>query len=151
MAGATAEVGGIARFTDLSSGGMFVGLSAPGVIVRLFFSRAGHRFSVPMVIHPNKDVKVFASAVLLPPTCLLALNHFVLRPLQRRHRQQKLARLVAEGAKEVEAARASTMAQARILEGASLRKLKREMAGAGGLVVLQAEYGVLQERNVSDR
>lgn len=153
VGGISAEVGGTARISELNSAGVFVGVAAPGVTVRLLFSRAGHKFSFPVLVHPTKDVKVFAAAVTLPPLLVAAANLFLVKPLQKSIRARQLQKLQREQSVLVGQAQSAARAQATLLEPAALKRLRKELAEfpGSGLVVVEATYGYLDERDVSER
>ena len=62
-----------------------------GIVLKPRFSRGGHVFEVPILMSPvTKDYPVLLASYLLPPAISLAVKFWVVKPLKRRHKVQKV-------------------------------------------------------------
>ncbi len=61
-----------------------------GLIMRGSLVHAEHRFEFPVLLTRDPDLTTVLLACLAPPLLCYSLNRFVVRPLWRRHRLQKV-------------------------------------------------------------
>ncbi len=62
-----------------------------GLIMRGSLVHAEHRFEFPVLLTRDPDLKTVLLACVAPPLLCYSLNRFVVRPLWRRHRLQKVS------------------------------------------------------------
>ena len=62
-----------------------------GLIMRGSLVHGEHRFEFPVLLTRDPDMKTVLLACVAPPLLCYTLNRFVVRPLWRRHRLQKVS------------------------------------------------------------
>ena len=65
-------------------------VNTQGLIMRGSLVHGEHRFEFPVLLTRDPDVKTLLLACVAPPVLCYTLNRFVVRPLWRRHRLQKV-------------------------------------------------------------
>ena len=66
-------------------------LASQGVVLRPKFSRGGHVFEVPILLSTTvSDYRVAAAAYILPPAISLMVKFWIVKPLRRRAKLQKV-------------------------------------------------------------
>ena len=66
-------------------------LALQGVVLRPKFSRGGHVFEVPILLSTTvSDYRVAAAAYILPPAISLMVKFWIVKPLRRRAKLQKV-------------------------------------------------------------
>lgn len=128
---------------SVSSGGATGG---KGVTVGITWARLGQRINIPVIIAPVPDNKLFIYATAIPFAAYIAAEIFWLRPRDSkiRRKEQERARMVYK-AKTVRRKRLAEEAQdiMRVSVEARRDRERRE----GGLVVIEATWGVEREEN----
>jgi hypothetical protein len=112
---------------------------------KLRYSRAGQVFEFPILLSDDySEWQMFAAATLLPPLASFLLLRYVVRPLVAWSGRRSERKARAEQAEQLRGAAARAAAERALLAPVARRKMLSE-ASAGGLVVLEAAYGVLHE------
>jgi hypothetical protein len=144
--GVDAELGLARKFSPTSSlyAGSAVSLQG-GTAFKVRYSRAGQVFEFPILLTGDcRDWEVLAAASIVPPLASFLLMRYVVGPLKRwqRRRADKAAR--SEHAEQLRREANRAAAERALLQPVARRKAAAE-AVAGGLVVLEAVYGLLHE------
>jgi hypothetical protein len=144
--GVDAELGLSRRFspTTVLYAGSVVGYTS-GTQFKLRYSRAGQVFEFPILLSDDyTEWQMFAAATILPPLASFLLMRYVVRPLRTWSERRSERRQRQEQAEQLRGAAARAAAERALLRPVARRKMLSE-ASAGGLVVLEAAYGVLHE------
>lgn len=144
--GIDTELGLSRRFspTTVLYAGTVLGYSS-GTQFKLRYSRAGQVFEFPILLSDDySEWQMFAAATLLPPLASFLLLRYVVRPLVAWSGRRTERKARAEQAEQLRGAAARAAAERALLAPVARRKMLSE-ASAGGLVVLEAAYGVLHE------
>jgi hypothetical protein len=144
--GVDAELGLSRRFspTTVLYAGSVVGYTS-GTQFKLRYSRAGQVFEFPILLSDDyTEWQMFAAATIVPPLASFLLMRYVVRPLRTWSERRSERRQRQEQAEQLRGAAARAAAERALLRPVARRKMLVE-ASAGGLVVLEAAYGVLHE------
>lgn len=144
--GIDAELGLSRRFspTSVLYAGTVVGYTT-GTAFKLRYSRAGQVFEFPILLTDDySEWQMFAAATLLPPLLSFLTLRYVVRPISTWSTRRAERRQRQEQAQQLKEAAARAAAERALLEPVARRKMLAE-ASAGGLIVLEAAYGVLHE------
>ena len=143
------EAGGGRRLAEGTTTYLGAGLGVQGVFLKVRVVHKGHRFQFPILLAPVLDWRITVGAMLLPPLVIFVGERCVIRPLVRYHRRTKALRAQEEKKAEIEEARAAAAKDRALFQSVVRRRLK-EVYRTGGLVVVEARYGVLGEGEGGD-
>jgi DnaJ family protein C protein 11 len=130
--------------TTVLYAGTVVGYSS-GTQFKLRYSRAGQVFEFPILLSEDyTEWQMFAAATLLPPLASFLLMRYVVRPLKMWSERRSERRQRQEQSEQLRSAAERAAAERALLQPVARRKMLAE-ASAGGLVILEAAYGVLHE------
>lgn len=102
-------------------------------------------FEFPILLSDDyTEWQMFAAATLLPPLASLLLLRYVVRPLRSWSERRSERRQRQEQTEQLRSTADRAAAERALLQPVARRKMLAE-ASAGGLVVLEAAYGVLHE------
>lgn len=137
---------GTRQVGDFTSIGLGVGLQgARGLIVSVSWKRLGQNIDVPVAVCPaeilSKEAVMWALAV--PWATYIAIDYGLIRTLARRRRKEDRARRRKELRKLLDKRKAEAGEATSLMRDQVQRRQRRER-NKGGLVILKAEYGVLQ-------
>lgn len=140
---------GTRQVGDFTSIGLTVGLQgARGLIVSVLWKRLGQYIDVPVAVCPaeilSKEAVMWAVAV--PWATYIAVDYGFMRTAARRQRKEIKARRRKELRKLLEKRKAEAGEATSLMKDQVQRRQRRER-GKGGLVILKAEYGVLQSQH----
>lgn len=110
-----------------------------GILLKLRFTRSGHKFVFPIQLTPVFDVRVLAASAALPPIFVLMLTKGV-EPLHMLHERWKARASSEKHAEVIRRSRQEADAARRLLHNVAQRKRKAETE-KGGLVIVRALYG----------
>ena len=119
-----------------------------GILLKLRFTRSGHKFVFPIQLSPVFDLRVLVAAAAMPPLLLFALTRGI-EPIVSYHEHwkarmayEKNAEVIRRSKKEAEAAR-------KLLHNVVQRKRRAERE-KNGLIIVEAFYGSLEATTVQD-
>ncbi|GAA5895456.1 hypothetical protein JCM6882_006258 [Rhodosporidiobolus microsporus] len=140
----TVGVGADRRVTENVKVGMGVDVAPNGsMTVKFRLSRLGQRLSFPLIVSSGFDARLFLGFTVVPAVGIIATNHFVLAPRQKKRLSGKLRELRKEHADYIREKRKEALnAQALLAEHA--RKRTAEEEAKNGLVIVEAVYGILE-------
>ncbi|TPX36294.1 hypothetical protein SmJEL517_g01426 [Synchytrium microbalum] len=145
--GMTYSVGLDQRVTKHSRVGMSVDCAtAGGVSLRLRYTSVGQKFTLPIIISPQMDVRVSVLVGVVPLFAGWALDQLLVTPLRRRSRQEKLTKIRLDNAEMLAKRKKEAEDAVQLMKDTTARKLEAE-EGKGGLVIIQALYGNLESVN----
>jgi hypothetical protein len=144
--GVDAELGLARRFSPTSSlyAGSAVSLQG-GTAFKVRYSRAGQVFEFPILLTGDcRDWEVLAAASIVPPLASFLLMRYVVGPFKRWQRRRADVAARTEHAEQLRREANRAAAERALLQPVARRKAAAE-AAAGGLVILEAVYGLLHE------
>ena len=112
---------------------------AQGILLKLRFTRSGHKFVFPIQLSPVFDVGVLAAAAAMPPLLLLALTRG-LEPIFSLHEQWKARKAYESNAEVIRRSKKEAEAARKLLHNVVQRKRRAE-SEKGGLIIIEARYG----------
>lgn len=134
------ELGGSHKMSDVSSGGLSIGVGPQGVVLKCRYIRGGHLFEFPILLSTSLDAQIVTAAFSLPPLILWSLSNLVIKPLGRSI-QQRMSRQNQElRREEITAAVAQAAAAAALMASVARRRTLAE-SRKDGLIVVLALYG----------
>ena len=138
------EAGGGRRLGEGTTTYLGAGVGVQGVFLKVRVTHKGHRFQFPILLAPVLDWRITVGAMLLPPLVVYVGERCVVRPLVRYHTRAKALRAQQEKRDEIAEARAAAEKDRALFQTVVRRRLK-ELFRTGGLVVVEARYGLLEE------
>jgi hypothetical protein len=116
-----------------------------GTYFKLRYARAGQVFEFPVLLTTDvHEWQLLAAATLLPPLGSWLALRYVVRPLRAWSARRADAARRRERGEQLRSAATRAAAERALLAPVARRKARAE-AAAGGLVILEAAYGVLHE------
>jgi hypothetical protein len=144
--GADVELGLARRLSSVSSA--YVGTQvalAGGVTLKGRYARGGQAFEFPLALTGDwRDWRCAAVSSLAPPLAALAVSRGVARPLARWRKARRERREQGARDEAARAARRKAEAERALLAPVAARRARAE-AEAGGVVIVEAVYGCLDE------
>ncbi|GAA6043498.1 hypothetical protein JCM8097_002241 [Rhodosporidiobolus ruineniae] len=124
--------------------GMGVDVSPNGAMqVKFRLSRLGQRLNFPILVSSGFEPKLFLGFTVVPAVGIIATNHFILAPRQRKKLSGKLKELRKEHAEWIGEKRKEAL-EAQALLAEHVRKRVLEEEAKDGLIIEEAVYGVLE-------
>eukprot|EP00803_Ostreobium_quekettii_P001631 evm.model.scf_402.4 EVM.evm.TU.scf_402.4 scf_402:39651-45159(+) len=150
LTGIDMELGAVRQPHPHSTVSVGVVFGLQGTLLRIKFTRSGTTFDIPIVLSRDyKDWQMALCAYTLPPLIFAAVRHFVWRPLRKRLKRQEALKSQRDHVDLVRERLASAAAAQRLLAPVAARKSREERV-ASGLVIVHAEYGVLDAAGVNN-
>ncbi|KAK9907695.1 hypothetical protein WJX75_008271 [Coccomyxa subellipsoidea] len=141
--GVDLEVGGSQRISEFSTAGLAVAVGLYGVVLKPRFSRGTHTFDFPLLLsHDPRAWRVLLGAYVLPPLTIYVTKRHIIRPLRRWRKARQRVEKEMELLEEQRTKRKAAAGANSVMEPIAKRKLRKELQ-KGGLVVVDARYGVL--------
>eukprot|EP00658_Telonema_sp_P-2_P055631 TRINITY_DN44216_c0_g1_i1.p1 TRINITY_DN44216_c0_g1~~TRINITY_DN44216_c0_g1_i1.p1 ORF type:complete len:306 (-),score=87.75 TRINITY_DN44216_c0_g1_i1:30-875(-) len=110
--------------------------------VSLTYTRGDHSIAIPIILSVSDKVSR-ALQVFGAPLALYGIGRMLVQPVLKMNKMKEVRRIRADMAEEVSAAR-NRCKQEMVALYASINKRRAHEAGADGLVITSATYGVLQ-------
>ncbi|EIE26180.1 DnaJ-domain-containing protein, partial [Coccomyxa subellipsoidea C-169] len=142
--GVDLEVGGTQRISEFSTAGLAVAVGLYGIVLKPRFSRGTHTFDFPLLLsHDPRAWKVLLGAYVLPPLTIYVTKRHIIRPLRRWKKARQVSWLGTLLYSQQRTKREAAAGAISVMEPIAKRKLRKELQ-KGGLVVVDARYGVLE-------
>ncbi|GAA6024573.1 hypothetical protein JCM10207_008657 [Rhodosporidiobolus poonsookiae] len=151
LGGAVTSVGALTvgisadrRVTENVKVGVGLDMAPNGAMtVKLRLSRLGQRLNFPVLISSTFEPRLLLAFTVIPAAGIIATNHFVLAPRQRKRLSGKLKELRKEHAEYIREKRQEAL-DAQALLSEHVRKRRQEEESKNGLIIVEAVYGVLE-------
>ncbi|CAK0784705.1 hypothetical protein CVIRNUC_007909 [Coccomyxa viridis] len=143
--GIEVELGGAQRVSEFSTAGLGVSVGLTGVFLKPRFTRGTHTFDFPILLtHDYTNWRMVLGAYLVPPVTILVVKRGIIRPLLRWHRLKQRTAKELEHLQLAQQVQQAAADSAKLMAPVARRKVRKEIE-KGGLVVVSARYGVLED------
>ncbi|GMH44031.1 hypothetical protein BSKO_11965 [Bryopsis sp. KO-2023] len=143
LSGIDFDLGIVKRISPETTMSMAVVVGIQGTVLRVKWNREGFQLDIPLILSRDfKEWKIALAAYTLPPLLISIVRYLVFKPLMRKYEERVALAARKEHSEAIaRQLRAATASQSLISPVA--QRLTREAAAQGGLVIVHAEYGVI--------
>lgn len=143
------EAGVLRRVSKFTKLGVSVDLGTQGVTLSFCFQRAGQKYSIPILVSPEPSMLSIFGAILCPIFLITFTKMLFINPAEEKKEKRKKEERKRQNATAILEAKKVAEGDVRLMTATVLRKRTIEET-RGGLVVVEARYGKLDEPENSD-